>query len=324
MTVETTREDSSTRELPSTREALSPPSPLQDVEAWLRWRRGGIGSSDSPAIMGVCPRRTRMAVYLDKIGEAGRRPESSEACSWGKRLEPLIAAAYAEKTGILVERREAPACHPDSPWFRATIDGVGEDGRIIEFKSVGCWSGFSAPAGDWRALPEPWIVQVQHQMIAAGQDWCDVAVFVPLELRLYSVPRIPSLCGLIYDAAADLWSCVVDRVPPATNDPRDAEIIARCYPRAEGEIDLPDPALIAHADALRTDRKSKAAKVALLDAMQGAASATLADGRIVRRKVTQRAAYTVPASVIETIEIVEARNPNEAGARDHERRRQHV
>lgn len=298
----------------------APPSPLDDVEEWLRWRRGGIGSSDSPAILGVCPRRTRMAVYLDKLGLARETSASPEACSWGKRLEPLIAAAYSEKTGILVERREVPVSHPDSPWFRATIDGIGEDGRIIEFKSVGCWSGFNAANGDWRALPESWIVQVQHQMIAAGQDWCDVAAFIPLELRVYSVPRIPSLCDLIMDSAVDLWGCIQDRVPPATNDPRDADLISRCYPRAEGEIVLSDPRLLEAADAIALNRTDKAAKVALQDAMGEAMSATLADGRIVRRKVTQRASYVVAAATITTFEI---EHPKASGA-PNEHRHQHV
>lgn len=298
-----------------TTQATSSPSPLEDVDAWLEWRRGGIGSSDSPAILGVCPRRTRMAVYRDKLGL--NRPDApTEATEWGKRLEPVIAAAYAEKTGILVERREVPAWHPDSPWFRATIDGIGEDGRIIEFKSVGCWAGFSAPNGEWRALPEPWIVQVQHQMIATGQGWCDVAVFVPLELRLYCVPRIPSLCNLIMDSAADLWGCICDRVPPATNDPRDADLISSCYPKAEGEIVLDDPGLLSAADAYAESQSNATAKVTLLSAMGEALTAALPDGRILRRKVTHRASYTVSAATIVKLEII-APQPTTEARREH-------
>lgn len=293
--------------------ALAPAGPLdpiRDPDAWLEWRRGGIGSSDSPAILGVSPSQTRMGVYLDKLG-LGRPRSRSEACEWGKRLEPLIADAYAERTGILVERREVPMAHPDYDWLRATIDAMCEDGRILELKAVGAFSGFAAPNGEWRALPEHWIVQVQHQMLVAGRDFADVAVFVPLELRTYCVPRIPSLCSRILDAAADLWACVQDRTPPATNDPRDADRIARCYPRAEGEVDLPDPALLDAADALARNRADKAARVALLDAMGEALSATLADGRVARRKIARRAAYTVAAATVVTLEIV---HPESQGA----------
>ncbi|WP_165253618.1 lambda-exonuclease family protein [Paludisphaera soli] len=117
---------------------------------WLEWRRGGVGASDSPAILGVCPHRTRMAVYLDKVGAAKPRKQT-ETQEWGIRLEPLITAAYAERADLAIVNRQACLESTEQPWLRATIDGIAEDGRIVEFKALGLHAAneFRAPVGGW-------------------------------------------------------------------------------------------------------------------------------------------------------------------------------
>lgn len=68
-------------------------------QSWLEARRTGIGASDAPAIAGLSPWKTALAVYADKVNGAADHP-LTPAQAWGLRLEPAIAAAYSEQTGI--------------------------------------------------------------------------------------------------------------------------------------------------------------------------------------------------------------------------------
>ena len=63
----------------------------QGSEAWLDWRRGGVGASDAPAIMGVSPWMDVEALWLEKTGRATGRP-SSFAMRRGQLLEPEARA----------------------------------------------------------------------------------------------------------------------------------------------------------------------------------------------------------------------------------------
>lgn len=260
---------------------------------WLEWRRRGIGASDAPAILGVCPHRTRLDVYLSKTHPQPPRTRA-ERQVWGHRLEDDIAEGYADRTGHPIVEHQKCLASEVYPWMRATIDGVRDDGRIVEYKALGLYqcNQFKAQDGDWEALEQNWIVQVHHQMVVADADDADLAVLLPLELRVYTIPRSERLCNLIVDLTGELWECVADRTPPRTLDPRDHERLKAAYPRAYGEIALDDPALVEAAHRYH-QCGDKAAEVALLDAMGESESATLADGTLVRRKAAQVKGYVV-------------------------------
>lgn len=270
--------------------------------AWLEWRRRGVGSSDAPAILGVCPHRTRLAVYLDKVRP--RVESKTETQGSGNDLEPLIAQWYTRRTGFeIVQTQHLVECEL-FPWMRASVDCIRSDGRPVELKALGVYkaNNFQARDGDWQALPENYIVQCHHQMIVMDCDVIDVAVFYPLELRTYTVPRSEKLCNLIVDLTGELWECVCDRTPPRTVDSRDHERLDEAYPRAEGEIELASPAWLDDVHQWFV-AKDKAAKVRILDAMGEAASATLADGSILRRDEKRVEAYTVPAKTRITLKL---------------------
>src|SRR3990167_9543260 len=74
---------------------------------WREVRRQGIGASDAPAIPGLSPWKSPIQLYADKLGLAEDGSEETEAMRWGRRLEGVIIAAYAEETN-----REALAGDP--------------------------------------------------------------------------------------------------------------------------------------------------------------------------------------------------------------------
>jgi len=70
---------------------------------WLDYRRGGIGASEVGAVLGVCPWKTPVDVWLEKTG---RQPAFSgnNATHWGSLLEDLVAKEYAKQVGLKVRR----------------------------------------------------------------------------------------------------------------------------------------------------------------------------------------------------------------------------
>ena len=72
----------------------------QGSAAWLAWRRGGIGASYAPTIMGVSPWMDLDTLWLDKTGRR-RDGFSNHAMRRGQRLEP-------EARDLLRERFDQP------------------------------------------------------------------------------------------------------------------------------------------------------------------------------------------------------------------------
>lgn len=96
-----------------------------DRRQWLDVRKGGIGSSDAAAAVGLNPYKSPLELWLEKTGrvEVVEQREDMEAATyWGTLLEPLVAAAYTAKTGNKVRRLNAVLQHPSFPYLLANID----------------------------------------------------------------------------------------------------------------------------------------------------------------------------------------------------------
>lgn len=59
---------------------------------WLRSRKGGIGASDVPIILGATSYGSALEVYAQKCGDEPdpEELEETEPMLWGKLLEPAI------------------------------------------------------------------------------------------------------------------------------------------------------------------------------------------------------------------------------------------
>lgn len=104
-------------------------------EAWLGYRKKGIGGSDCAAIMGVSPFATKRDLYYDKVGITPALDE--EESNWvakevGHRLEDLVAEIFAKKTGFKVFPVRKMFRHPLYPFMLADVDFFIEfpDGTI--------------------------------------------------------------------------------------------------------------------------------------------------------------------------------------------------
>jgi len=135
----------------------------QSTEAWLFWRREGIGASDAPVIMGHSPWQKESELLLLKTGRK-TEPSANFAMQRGKRLEPLARLAYVNHTGIGVE----PMCVQSltHAWMRASLDGLSPDGdHVVEIKCPGAKDHQLADSG---FVPDKYYAQLQHILAVTG------------------------------------------------------------------------------------------------------------------------------------------------------------
>jgi putative phage-type endonuclease len=275
---------------------------------WLAARRGGVGASDLPAILGMHPRRTALGCYMEKTGQAAVDDAGDdETLEFGLAAEPLIARMYGFKTGRPIARTQVFCrAEGDSPPAFATLDGVTDEGRIVEFKTIKSHNRemvgqLGEPGTD--EVPEPWIAQTHFQMYVADRDEADVAVLVHGEVRIYTVRRTPKLLDHYLERARAFWRLVESRTPPPPSSPEDCRHLAVLYREARGEVELADSVAVAATEyeelgsALRFCQKQRdTARLALLQALGPADVGRLPDGRIVRRSVVEVKAHEVKAS----------------------------
>jgi len=185
----------------------------QGSEAWLDWRRGGVGASDAPAIMGVSPWMDIEALWLEKTGRATGRP-SSFAMRRGQRLEPEARARYIARTGI----RVAPLCleHGTLRWMRGSLDGISDDGRVVlEVKCPGAADHDVARRG---AVPPKYVPQLQHLLAVAGAGVCHYWSYRDGEGVLVEVAPDAAYTGRLIGQEQEFWRRVLEDRRPLSVD----------------------------------------------------------------------------------------------------------
>jgi putative phage-type endonuclease len=115
---------------------------------------------------------------------------TNPAMEWGTEQEPNAKAAYAAKTGILVED-VGFIDHPTVAMSGASPDGLAEDG-LVEIKCPNTATHLEY-IFDGKP-PQKYVTQMQWQMACAGKPWCDFVSYDPrlperLQLMVVRVPR---------------------------------------------------------------------------------------------------------------------------------------
>jgi putative phage-type endonuclease len=211
-------------------------------DEWLEMRRQGIGSSDAAAAVGLNPYQSQLELWMQKTGREDRLPkidpdDDTHPVYWGNVLEPIVANAYAKRTGFRVRRIHAILQHPDPdlPWMLANIDrevmGAGEV-QILECKTAG-----EHGAKLWRhGVPEYVQLQVQHQLAVTGKKAADVCVLVcGQELRIHRIERDDALIHTLILLERQFWEYVRnDTPPPADGSDSAARALQGLFPLDNG------------------------------------------------------------------------------------------
>lgn len=211
-----------------------------DRDQWLQVRRGGIGSSDAAAAVGLNPYKSQLQLWMEKTGRDGNLPvvdpnDDQSPMYWGTLLEPIVAAHYTRRTGHRVRRINAVLQHPEHPWMLANIDRevVGApDVQILECKTAGIHG-----ARLWRdGVPEYVQLQVMHQLAVTGKPAADVAVLLGgQELQVFRIERDETLITQLITLEQQFWGYVERDQEPPSDGSASAELALRClYPRDSG------------------------------------------------------------------------------------------
>jgi len=214
-------------------------------DQWLTVRKGGIGSSDAAAAVGLNPYKSQLELWLEKTGRDGNLPKTdpndeSSPMYWGILLEPFVAAHYTKRTGNKVRRINAVLQHPIEPWMLANIDRevIGApDVQILECKTTGI-NGVRL----WKeGVPEYVQLQVMHQLAVTGKQAADVAVLIcGQELQVHRIDRDETMTERLIELERQFWRFVeLDQAPPADGSDS-ADMALRClYPQDNGKtLDL--------------------------------------------------------------------------------------
>ena len=214
-------------------------------DQWLQVRKGGIGSSDAAAAVGLNPYKSQLELWMEKTGQDEQLPkvdpqDESSPLYWGTLLEPIVAAHYTRRTGNKVRRVNAVLQHPTEPWMLANLDreviGTPEV-QILECKTAGI-NG----ARLWKdGVPEYVQLQVMHQLAVTGSRAADVAVLIGgQDLQVHRIERDEALIANLMALERQFWGHVQRCEPPPADGSDSADVALRAlYPRDSGQtLDL--------------------------------------------------------------------------------------
>jgi len=131
---------------------------------WLEWRRGGLGASDLPAIVGVDTFKGEYALWCEKRATDTPEDNPSDVMRFGSHIETYAIQRWQEQTGLEVWHGETFA---DDRWpnLWATLDARNPDQRI------GVEAKYSTRSEE---LPEKWVIQALAQIGLADLDAVDL------------------------------------------------------------------------------------------------------------------------------------------------------
>lgn len=275
----------------------------------LALRKSGIGASEIGAIAGLNPWKTAIDVWADKLDLVERR--DSEASSWGHRLEPVVAEAWAERFNVPLSalRTCDSLVHPQEAWVLATPDRLVEhEGRVsnLEIKTLGHRQAHRWGEEGTDQIPEEYLAQTQWQMLvirAALNIKVELTYVAALiggqELRSYVVPYDPALAGDLVDIGRDFWTrhVLTKEPPPVADSRRAAEYLAARYPRHEKPLLIADAAgrkALEHLRAAReafdlAEAEKVAAEVAVKDLLKDAEGIESEVGKVTWKASKDRA-----------------------------------
>jgi len=206
-------------------------------------RRTGIGGSDIAAILGISKWATPLDVWRSKV--LGDDTIESAPMEWGKRLEPVVLAKYADDSGAKLHVGRGVS----DGIFRANIDALAEiDGelRVVEAKTTRDGNEWGTPGTD--DVPDAYQAQGQWYLMLTALEVVDFPVLIAgSDFRIYTSKRHQQIIDMMRREAERFWREHVEKqVPP---EPSNAAECNRAWTATTGRaVDLSDEILTAMRD----------------------------------------------------------------------------
>lgn len=186
----------------------------QNTQEWLNWRKGGIGASEVPIIMGESEYATPRQLWAEKTGRVQPK-ETNYAMLRGQEHEARIRAMYE----LWYDKSMPPALfqHPRHTYMRASLDGWNEeDRRILEIKYPG--ADTHAIARDEKRVPPKYYGQVQAQLLVADAKCCDYVSYDGEKIAVVTVLPDLEYVNRMIMKCWEFWQYVQHDTPPPMTD----------------------------------------------------------------------------------------------------------
>jgi putative phage-type endonuclease len=201
-------------------------------------KRNFLGASDAPTVMGLNPWKTRLQLWAEKTGKV-EAPDLSDnqAVQWGKRLERICSARFAEKHGVKLMAYKKRFVHPQYDFISCELDNiiVGTE-ELVEIKTVNAraWKEWADPD----VIPGYVIVQVMLQLGLSGRKvgwvFCLCGGSQEVEKR---IEFDQELYDNLVAKMVEFWKMVQDETPPEPTA-EDSKTLVDIYPRSGEDYQL--------------------------------------------------------------------------------------
>lgn len=221
-------------------------------QEWLDERRSGLGASDVAAIVGLSPWKSPYALWVEKTGLAEDTQDETDNMEFGRRVEPVLARWFEDRTGLKALGEQTMCNHLERPWMRCTLDGfVGESDDTsladalggLEIKTT------SDAAERWAdEMPDHYRCQGQWIMAVTGFDrlWFPTLHFAfgRREFKVHELERDDQDIKFLIAEAEKFWvDNVLANVPPEVDGSEATKRALKTWTATKGvEVDLAEMA----------------------------------------------------------------------------------
>jgi putative phage-type endonuclease len=257
----------------------------------LHDRRLGIGASEAPVILGLSPWRTRIELWMEKMGHGSPQAETLPM-RVGTALEPVVLQAFTDETGLPVTDRQVRFIDQHRPWRWATVDGLAGN-ALVEAKTSSSSEEWGEAGTD--QVPPYYVAQVQHALACTELELAYVPVlFAARDFRIYEIRRDDAIIEAITAAETEFWAYVQSGEAPPLQSPAEARIR---WPQDTGASTIAPPEIEllcgeladTQAQAKSLDERVDALKAEIQAYMAEAATLVSPDGRAIATWKTAKA-----------------------------------
>ena len=135
---------------------------------WHEHRAKYLGASEISAVLGVSPWEKPKDLFLKKIGYVKENISSDKQKLFDKGHSKEIIARDKYELQTLKKFHPMVILNDGYPYLSASLDGLSDDGELIEIKYLGLEDYLNVVLGI--KIPDKYIPQVQCQMLLAGVD----------------------------------------------------------------------------------------------------------------------------------------------------------
>lgn len=180
-----------------------------------RLRKNGIGGSDVAAICGLSPYRNALDIYFQKTLD-DIEDISNDNIWWGNALESVIVDKYLD---LYAQSISFPDTKVDDeyPFMLANVDGILEDGAVLEAKNVGQYTAKKWGSQFSDDIPIEYYLQVAHYTRIFKAPYARIAAyFGGADFRIYEYSPNQKIEKMILDKCTNFWeNHVLKGIPPA-------------------------------------------------------------------------------------------------------------